>query len=176
MLQRLPVQIDPFRLAETGRMLEGQLELAGMKRLAGYLHAAEGLVDTSLSFGVDESGLRYLEGRLRAVLEVICQRCMEPMRVPVNHAFVLGLVSSEHEADRLPDGYEPLLVDSNRMLLSDIVEDELILAIPIVPMHSPAECPAGSPANAGRKEAVADEPRESPFAVLAGLKQGRDQD
>jgi uncharacterized protein len=152
--------------------------------MASSLAVAEGLVDVDLRFGIDELGVHFMSGRLHAELAVICQRCMEAMRLPVEAEVSLGLARSDSEAERLPENYEPLLVGAEPMPLSAIVEDELILALPIVPMHAPEQCPASTrpehaaddvPAEGSEPEAdpEADQAadRANPFAVLRTLKE-----
>jgi uncharacterized protein len=89
------------------------------------------------------------------------------MALPLDLRFRLGLVVSEEAAAALPDRYEPLLVTAEPAHIADVIAEEVLLAIPIVPKHSDrVDC----------QEFVKDykppvgEQRENPFAVLAGLK------
>ncbi len=83
----------------------------------------------------------------------------------------LGLVVSDEEARQLPEGMEPLLVTESPMPLSEIVEDELILALPLIPMHSPDACKGVEPLRRSRVIAESDQERaDNPFAVLESLK------
>jgi uncharacterized protein len=78
----------------------------------------------------------------------------------------LGVVHSLGEADLLPESYEPLLLETDTIPLADILQDELLLAVPAVPQH---EC--CDPAAQSRQEAApAVAKRPNPFAVLAELK------
>ncbi len=167
MSERLPIFVDPIRLADTGRELEGSIRLAEMDRLASYLVEKEGEVAVELSFGVDDQGVRYLHGRIRGQLELPCQRCLGPVTVPVDRVIDLGLVTSEVEAERLDAGYEPLMVSGRSMRLSDIVEDELLLALPMIALHPPSVC---RPDYEGEAEQEPEAPRKNPFEVLAELK------
>lgn len=164
MLEQLPVIIEPLRLAEVGRQLHGRLPLAEFRRLAPALHEVRGEVEVDLEFGKDELHMACLRGHLHTRLQLICQRCLQPMALPVDAEFALGLVTTDEAADQLPADYEPLMV-SGPMELAEIIEDELILAVPLVPMHPVGECPAQS-GQEGRLEDKAPHP----FAVLARLK------
>jgi DUF177 domain-containing protein len=169
MSDRLPEAIDPIRLADQQKLLKGRIPLSRMRRLGPSLAVADGWVEVDLGFGVDDLGIRYLGGRISAELQLVCQRCMEPMALPVAAAPSLGLVRSDAEAERLPSYYEPLVVGSEPMLLSTLVEDELILALPIVPVHPADLCPARS--STAAKDDTAPAPESAgPFAVLAALK------
>jgi uncharacterized protein len=171
--QRLPERIDPLRLAETGRTFRGLMELSRFKRLAPSLVSTEGTVEVELEFGIDEAGVRYLSGRLSTEVELICQRCLEPMRFRLTAEPLLGIVADAALAERLPPHYEALIAgERGPLLLQDIIEDELILALPIVPRHPVEACPQ---ADAVRDDEGAEpdsetEEKDNPFAVLAALK------
>ncbi len=167
---RLPVQVDPYRLAEQGREYEGVLPLRHMKRLAPMLATDEGEVSVSLRFGIDEMGVHFLEGSIRADLVVLCQRCLEEMRLPVETDLALGFVDSTAEADRLPGGYEPYIVESVPMALIDMIEEELILSLPQIPMHELQNCPAQAYLEAPDKTQQDKTGQETPFQKLADLK------
>lgn len=168
--ERLPVHIDPFRFAEQRRLVAGRLPVVAMERLVQSLDSSEGDVGVELEFGIDQEGIRFVSGRLRAVLSLVCQGCLEPMEYPVDTRVQLAFASSEAEAKRLPGRYEPLLVDPDgQLFLKDVIEDELILALPIIARHAEDECAAEGAGSVGKDEGEAG-PRENPFAVLARLK------
>jgi uncharacterized protein len=164
---RLPERIDPLRLAEGKRILRGVLDLASLPRFGAYLTEADGKVQVEMEFGVDEEGIRFVHGRLATEVGIACQRCLESFRLPLESEFQLGVVTDERDAERLPDHYEPLLVGSEPAQLKDIVEDELILSLPIVPKHPDARCPGQK---VTEQEEESQPQRENPFAVLAKLK------
>jgi uncharacterized protein len=168
MSDRLDELIDPLSLAAKGRTLEGRIPLAKLARLGPSLQSTQGEAEASLRFGVDEAGMPNVTGRVRATLMLQCQRCMQAMAYAVDSQIRLGIVKSREAAERLPANYDPLLVSGEEMKAADIVEDELILALPIVAMHERADCPLG--AEFQEQEADAEPKRENPFAVLAGLK------
>ena len=170
MSERLPEQVDPLRLARQGARVEGVLPLSHSRRLAEYLSETPGEATVVLEFGLGEGVLGYLRGHVQAQLTVICQRCLEPMTMTVEAPFAFGLVVSEAEADRLGDDYEPLLVGDEPLRLGELIEDELILALPVVALHDMQDCPAAQ--RLETKDPAVDERRAdaSPFAVLKELK------
>ncbi len=137
---RLPQTFQPLRLAGTAAVLRGSLPLAGMARLATYLSDATGAVEIDLQFGIDDLGTHYAQGRLQTTLHPVCQRCLQVFDCPLDVEILLGIVTSEQAAALLPEQYEPLLIAETAIELNSLVEDELILALPIVPMHAPAQC------------------------------------
>ncbi len=175
MLDRLPAEIDPFRLAESRRLLRGELALRDMSRLADVLVVAEGMAQVELEFGIDEVGVRFIRGVLGAQMHPLCQRCLEKMTLSVRVDVQFGLVEHDHQAERLPIQYEPLVVSEVPIHLVDIIEDELLLSLPQVPMHAETDCPARD----GLKESDTDATQDmdtvaNPFAILSSLRWKRD--
>lgn len=172
MSERFPDLVDPVNLAVTGRQISGELQPAQMKRLSSLLYSDKGVVRVEIEFGVDSQGIRFAKGHLDAEVEVACQRCLEAVGLEVSTDFQLGIVTSDTKAENLPSDYEPLLVETTPMPLPDIIEDELILTIPIVAMHAEGDC------SEEVKKALKESPeiektaedKKSPFSVLEELK------
>ena len=147
------------------------MALADMPRLGAMLLDRTGEVRVELEFGTDAHGVRFIAGRVETKLVLECQRCLEPMELPLGLDFRLGVVGGQQEAERLPEGCEPLVVEDGaagrRVSLAALVEDELLLALPIVPRHEDtASCTQYRAEDSPRTQ----EPRDNPFAALAKLK------
>lgn len=170
MHQKLPIEIDPFRLAKAGLTLEGRLSLSVMPRLSELLQDNSGEVDVSMQFDIDKIlGLPIMTGVFKAALPLICERCSEPMVYEANIDCSLAIINSERKIEGLAEQYDPWIIDNDDpVVLSSIVEDELILDIPLVPKHSHACLPKG--AWFSGEEQDDDEKPVSPFAVLSALK------
>lgn len=153
---------QPWRFAAEGAHLQVTLKLATMPRLCELLLTNEGQVAVTLEGGVELKGPHYLQGYAETDVSLLCQRCMQPMRFPLQVKFRLGLIHAETEANHLSADYEPLLA-SEQHLLSDIIEDELLLALPIVAKHEPAACGETVAAT----PIALDPNRQQPFADLA---------
>ncbi len=145
---------------------EGRLPLSSMTRLLGLLVDTEGDVRYAIEFDSDALRVPFIGLRIEAELPLICQRSLQRFVLPVTLEQRLGLVRSEDEESALPPGYEALLVPEDGMLRPvDMVEDELVLAVPLVPVDPSSE--------AVEREWAADEEevaKTSPFAALASLK------
>ncbi len=169
--KRLPYQIDPFRLAESGAELAGPIPLTQLQRLSPLLADDSGEVNVVLNFDIDELGVPFVKGHVTAVLKIACQRCLEPMDYPVEQDIILAWVRNDVEAERLPLRYEPYLVEESPLLLRDVVEDELLLALPNVPMHDEKDCPASEWLEAQQQDTHSQqEEDENPFSILNKLK------
>lgn len=150
------------------RCFAGELDLASLPRLRDSLGSTEGLVNFEIEFDTDEFDQPYVEVHAQGELPLVCQRTLEVYRQPVSIGLRLGLIRREDEEAALPPGYEPLLVPGDGMVaLADLIEDELILALPLVPAR-PDSVLVGQEETAETVEQ--DEAKPNPFAVLKSLR------
>ena len=168
MSNRLPDFIDPMRYADTGRALAGSVPFSRMQRLTDIVSNHDAACEAELRFDVDAQGTRTVQGRVRAQLTLVCQRCLQPMSVRVDAPVSLGIVASEREAEQLAEVYDPLLVSEDPLSLAELLEDEILLALPVFPRHEEGECAAA--AGAAQEDEVIPVEKPNPFAVLARLK------
>ena len=164
----LPDTVDAWRMVTARRSFEGSLPLASFKRLAPSLAALDGDVQFELEFDRDTLGIAYVGIKAKALLPLQCQRTLETFALPVTIDSRLGLIKREEEEAGLPEGYEPLLIGDPIINPADVIEDELILALPVVPLKPGA----GSEIlwSSGEEEPEEEEAPVNPFAALAQLK------
>jgi len=168
MIDHLPDRLDLLATADAGRVLQGCIPLASLERVVPVLSSSAGELQVRITLGRDPDGTRYLSGTILGTVEMQCQRCLEPMHMALNLTFRLGIVRSNEAARELHERYEPLLVDAEPTRIAEIVADEVLLALPLVPTHGEdAQCHEFVKAYRSPE----CETRENPFAVLAGLKQ-----
>ncbi len=172
MSARLPEFIDPWHFAEIGKEVSGQVRLEDLPRLAGVLLDSVGVAEFTLRFYKGEKQRVHITGYVNAELKLECQRCMDAVSVPIATTVDVVVVEGYDEAMLLPDEQEPLLAGDKRIRLYEVVEDELLLALPQVPMHPVNECEADYTDFAGSSEEAdaEQEKKPNPFAVLKGLK------
>ena len=162
----LPAVVDVWRMVAAKRFLEGTLPLSAFGRLRSSLTDTEGECRFSLEFGRDAMDQPFVEVRADADLPLLCQRTLERYLQPVSVVQRLGLITSEAQEDALPEGMEPLLVAENAEIRPiDLVEDELILALPVVPINPESTLP-----DAVRVPDEDNEVKPNPFSALAALK------
>jgi len=181
MSQRLPELIEPDRMAETGRFLSGTITIGKMKRLLPLLYQAEGKIPAEviveLMFGVDESGQANVTGSFETDVTLQCQRCMQELELHIADKISLAIVHNSEQANNLPSYYEPLVVDEETVSLLELVEDEILLALPSVPLHEPEQCQVSLTVNKDGKQqhnigsgSEKEPERKSPFDVLKQLR------
>ena len=164
MLDRLPEQIEPMGLADVGRSFRGVVPVDQLGRLAPLLASKEGELGVELQFDLDERRIRTLKGRIRGEVSLVCQRCLGKLRFPLDLGFSLGIVNADDEVDQLTEGYEPMLVTGDPLKTFNVIEDEVLLAVPSVPIHERADHCHANHVNQPAAE------KENPFAVLGKLK------
>ena len=157
--------INPLRLAKSRERIEGSLQLDSFERLKGDLLENTGELKFSLSFDFDESGVCSIESNIDTQITLECQRCFKPVLININKKSLLGVVDSKDEIDNLAKEYEPLQMNEETVSLKQLIEDELLLSIPLSALHAENEC-AGKTVLDKINEAA----KPKPFAALAALK------
>ena len=171
MSAEVPEVLDAWRMAAARRRFEGRLPLSAMARLADLLADPEGEARFALEFGHDALKVPFAELQVDAELPLVCQRSLERFLQPVSLTQRYALVreadgDGEDVEAGLPPGYEVLMVaDDGLVRPAALVEDELILAVPLVPAK-----PGSEPVERDWAVPEEDEQRASPFAALAALK------
>ncbi|NOT83687.1 MAG: metal-binding protein [Methylococcaceae bacterium] len=175
MLDRLPEIIDPLVFAERRIELKGTLKIKSLTRLEGLILDDAGVIEVELFFN-KQGRHAFIDGWASTTLIMQCQNCLDAVDVPIKTAIKLGLITNLDYADRLPAGYEPLIIDEEKMLLKEIVEDELLLALPAFPkhLHQCVKFELHSENSSADLSVVAENATlatpKNPFAVLAKLK------
>ena len=167
-MSRDPAELlDLAALVAQGSELEIDCELKSLARLAPLLREREGTAHGKLRFH-RVAGAPAAEGRVTATLHLTCQRCMGELALAVDAPCRL-VFAEEDAADAVPADEELMTTRGGRISLAELVEEELLLALPLVPRHGEGtEC---SMRAAGQAPA-ADERKQRPFAGLRDLMKG----
>ena len=165
----LPEHLDFVQKADLGCEIKGKWPVARLNRLTDLLLNDSGELNAELEFG-RKGKLRYITGKVSTEVEVACQRCMQPMLLKLDANIKLGLISSEEYVDRLPEGYDPWLVSDKDMSLAYMLEEELLLVVPLVAMHE-EDCSDYLQEQEKRKqtENIEETEKKNPFSVLKDL-------
>lgn len=166
---RLPRQIDPRKFAHQGLDLQGVIAVAELPRVADFALDKSSEVKVELEFGVDEEKHRVISGQALCALKVTCQRCLEPVEVSLDAGINLAIVWDEERAKQLPKTLDPLILPEGPADLYEIIEDELLLNLPMVSYHD-EDC-IDQTSFGDEVAAVAEAaPSKNPFQVLEQLK------
>jgi len=160
--------LDALDLAVASATVERRFRLADFARLADRLATPEGVARAQLAFA-SAGGVPTGELRVQAEAVLVCQRCLGPLRRTLESSSQLAFVPREDTA--VPADYEAIAGDPERIDLAALVEDELLLSLPLIVTHGPGEecrLPASSvisDADAGPRA----QDRLRPFAGLRDL-------
>jgi len=135
-----PQSINPLRLAKNKEQIKGSLSLDLLARLEDILLDNHGQVQYSLSFDFDASGICLIKSYIDTAVLLQCQRCLKSVTIEIQKSSVLGVYKDLDEFKKLEDNYEPCQLNEEFVLVKKLVEDELLLAIPMIPLHSDKKC------------------------------------
>ena len=164
-----PWQIDVFALCKEQATIKGELPIALLTRLAADLTRHDGVLNYQLSGTTDDKKRALLRIQVNGSLMMRCQRCLEDMQHAVDVDYTVQLVHSEQELDSEEDELNAVaegradiekIVGSKTFDTLNLLEDEIILSLPIVTTHK--NCEKTLPMSAGEKT--------SPFDALRALK------
>ena len=176
----LPQIIDPLSLCKRGGELVGEIPLDSMERLKATVVNVVGGASVELKFSISGRAEKLITGQIGAVVFAECQRCLQPVELKLNCNVNLQLVKDEAAAAELVSEREPLLfqIDSEYQLL-EIVEDELLLSLPIVALHDKEVCQI----SANKLESSSEQTdsidksnieKSNPFSSLSSLKKTKE--
>lgn len=167
---KIPVTLDPAKAVQKRSSYEGVIPFDSLARLREVVVSKQGDVEVNIHCKKDEQGLDVISGHAEAHVDLICQRCNEELGLDLALDFAYSPIGLDESSEHLPQRYEAAELDEDGEInLHQLVEDELILAIPIVPMHEEASCKySDKPLSFGEIEAIDDKP--NPFDILKQLK------
>ena len=171
----LPDYVDARKIFAQRGSVKGLLSLERLSRLLGSLARPEGEVSVFLDFQVDDSGRKIIAGQVVAKLSVACQRCLEPLTITIDEQINLLLVADEAGAKKADPEFDPWIAGEQKIDLAELVEEQLLLSLPIVSFHGDGPCSdrvrfsteAGRDSGTSSKDELS---AESPFKVLEALK------
>ncbi len=168
----LPETVKPFKLARQNVRLVGLMPLNAFENIVSGadLSGAPAMVQVDVRFETGPGGVALVSGRISAQIPFQCQRCLDPVNVDIGADVLLAVYEEEVDEDTLPEGCEPVKVEGEQVRLADLLEQELILALPIVPSHEHCEWVAvPEPLEIIEEPAEVLPQKESPFAGLSEL-------
>jgi len=168
----LPKDLDLRGLAARGVVIKGTASLETLPRLKEAGIGLDAQAVAEFRFSRDEEARYIVETQVEAILTVICQRCLGEMELPLMAGSRMACVWNDSDALALPGGLEPLMAGETADL-NEIAEEEILLAVPVSPVHE-EDClkkqglyPAAAE---GGPEMAPEQGEPSPFAVLEKLR------
>lgn len=170
MSRDFPDWVQADKAAAARRDFAGTMPLKRFERLAGMIaDPGEAEIAFELRFAHDDQRQVRVDVSVKGKVPLTCQRTLKVFSYELDSRSVVGIVGSDRESEALPEDYEPLLVTDGRVALLTLIEEELLLGLPLVPID-----PDSSRIGNDDEDDTADTYR--PFAGLAELKKNRDPD
>jgi len=160
------VVINSIEFARNGESLSSSVAVANLSRLQDLLSSSSGMLEYTLTGKRGENDKLFLVCTIKGTLQLRCQRCLGALAYPVDLDSELELIEDEQilpavvNEDELTDGIK---VDPNLDILA-LVEDEVLLGLPMAPMHTSGDCKTGG------KFGQAETDKQNAFSALAALK------
>lgn len=160
--------IDSLDFARNGRKISGEVQFTKLPRLLEILENPQGVLKYTVQGGVDKQGTHFLDVGVAGEGRLCCQRCLSSMDYPVHfetRLLLLDQASLDVLDDNIAGGeeeFDSILADVHLNVL-DLLEEEVLLSLPIAPKHELGACQAADGKNVHKEE-------KNPFAVLANLK------
>jgi len=154
--------IDCLEFARSGGVLDRRIGLDELPRLADLLTTTEGYLSVRLEGQRDDQGKSWLQLDIAGEPVLCCQRCLGGVKVPLGIRSRLQLIAPGEDwpDDDLVDDSADAIAAEAALAVLQLIEDEVLLALPIAPRHEQCESPSAN----------ASEHGSSPFAALAALK------
>ena len=166
--------VSPHELARKRGLFTGEIPIVAFPRL-GPLVLGDASVSVKLAFTRDDEGRSRVEGRVTLMPILQCQRCLEPVERGLDIEIHLCVVTSDAQAAEIAEEIEAFVLSDDDILIVDLIEDDLLLALPSQVCEAYDACPNrpdlsypvdGPPSGSNEMEPA----RPNPFGVLAGLK------
>ena len=143
-----PERVVARKLCQQKGTINSTVSISKLQRFSEYLHDEDGQVKVSLHFDKDETGYRVVRGQIETTVRMLCQRCLEPTVVEVVVSeLAVTLADSETEASKIADKFsgpldklEIIVCEEGELELLSLVEDELIMSLPVVVAHEDKHC------------------------------------
>jgi uncharacterized protein len=161
----IPQSVRASKAVAHADQYEGELPVAQLKRLAANT-AGDGRVHAIWRAGRDDAGHPRMRAQIDGAVDLVCQRCLSTYAWPVAIESDLRLVSSDQEAAQSLQDCEPYEVQDDLLPLREMTEDEVLLALPLMPRCKTCE----NIGETASSEPPAEPPGPNPFAALKKLK------
>ncbi len=160
--------IDPFRFAKRAQQLNTIVQLMPVGRLEGVI-AQESQLNLLLNGGRNENNRLVLSGEINGTVKVICQVCLDIVEYPVDITFRLLPVISEEQAEKLNQNIEPIIIEDDKLELDELVNNELILAMPVAICHRDVDGKDCADKDNFTVGEIEHQTKSSPFDVLKNI-------
>ncbi|UJF24087.1 DUF177 domain-containing protein [Suttonella sp. R2A3] len=163
-IDTLPREIDPWAFARARQLADGELSRKDLPALKQWTTDNHPLT-AHLEGAIDDYQQPCLQGSLHIDLQMQCQRCLQPLVMSVEREFAYVPIRSQALEDRVEGGAETLICDNEILDVAWFLQEEVLLAMPMIAKHDDCE----PPINTAESDPSEEEASEHPFAALKAL-------
>ena len=160
----LPEQLKLFNFAKKQVNLSGFYQISDFPRISEIASNKKGNIKVDLSFYLKNNKTPCVDGIIELDILLPCQRCLDDLSIALKVNFNLAFVKHEQQAEELDSDYEIYLIQEEELATHDLISDEILLSIPMVPTHD-YDC-----IKEINEQEVVEEKSENPFAILKKIK------
>jgi uncharacterized protein len=167
----LPLRFDPVLFANRGRQFAGNIPVQDMPRIIELAPNSDGEFYVTMTFSMSSLQFPMVKGTIEGKIVQSCQRCMGNTAVPISSQFQLLLITPDSLALASEEGHEIFEYTGQVITTANLIEDEIILAMPIVAKHTDIEmCDSSVKKWMHEFDEVPTDEKDNPFAKLKDLK------
>ena len=160
----LPDQLKLFNFAKKEVSLSGQYHISDFPRISKIASNKKDNVKVDLSFYLENDKTPCIDGIIKLDIVLACQRCLDDLSIALEVNFNLAFVRHNQESEELDSHYEIYVIEEEELATHDLISDEILLSIPMVPMHD-YDC-----IKEINEQEIVDGKSENPFAILKKIK------
>ncbi|ORU91007.1 MAG: nucleic acid-binding protein [Cycloclasticus sp. symbiont of Poecilosclerida sp. N] len=168
MTKTLQIDVNPMLCASQERAIFGELKFDELKQIQQDIEPSSAPIIADVMFS-KEGKFVVLTGRIAGDLVLQCAACLEPTVFKVDVDVKLAVINDEARLSLVPEGYEPYLFAGDSLLMSEVIESEVVMVLPSIARHE--VCPVELPKNStGKDFKLKTDVKKNPFEALGSLK------
>ena len=160
----LPDQLKLFNFAKKEISLSGLYQISDFPRISKIASNKKDNIRVDLSFYLKNNKTPCVDGIIQLDIVLACQRCLDDLFIALKVNFNLAFVRHNHEYEELDSHYEIYVIEEEELATRDLISDEILLSIPMVPMHD-YDC-----IKEINEQEIVEGKSENPFAILKKYK------
>ena len=160
----LPDQLKLFNFAKKEVSLSGFYQISDFPRISEIASNTKDNIRVDLSFYLKNNKTPCVDGIIELDIVLPCQRCLDDLSIALKVNFNLAFVRHDQQNEGLDSHYEIYVIEEEELVTHDLICDEILLSIPMVPAHD-YDC-----MEAITKQEIVEEKAENTFAILKNIQ------
>jgi len=160
----LPNQLKLFNFAKKEISFSGIYQVSDLPKISEIARNKKDNVKVDLSFYLENDKTPCIDGIIQLDIILACQRCLDDLSIALEVNFNLAFVRHNQDSEELESHYEIYVIEDEELATHDLISDEILLSIPMVPTHD-YDC-----IKEINEQEIVEGKSENPFAILRKIK------